>query len=781
MAERPASMGTPHKPKPLDNDTIRAIVGSEVTSAVGYLDGTIARERSNALKYYRGERFGNEVDGRSAVVMSDVQDTVEWIMPSLMRIFLSGATACRFQPTGPEDEAEAEQKTDYANYVVFRENDGFRNFYMWFKDALIQKNGIMKVFWDEADQRERSRHTGLTFEELTYILESPTEGTIEVVEQREYEGEATGQVQPALDEMGQAVLDERGSPIMVEAPPPVLYDVTLERRYTEKKICTEPVPPEEFIISREARCMEHARMTGHRMRRTVSWGIERGFDRAQLISLSETGANFGLHNREYVERRFQEYEYPRTGSAIDEATREVVIVEAYMNIDVDGDGYAELVQVYVGGESHEILTRDGEPAITRVDGDQPFIDITPVIMPHVFFGRSMYDLVGDLQLINSTLLRQVLDNSYGANNNRLGVSNKVDLDDLLVNRPDGVTRVDTDNPDVAGHIAPLPVQPLGPHTFPIIEFMKTVGEQRTGVIRLNQGLDAETLDNTMGGQARLMQQANQRIELIARTFAETGVKKLFERVCRLSVDHQDKPKTVKLRNKWVEVDPRSWNTNFDVTAEVGLGYDTREQEAFAMERLLEKQLIAVQHQGGLEGPFVTYSKVYNTLDKYTTALGVKESDDHWEDPNSPAMQQVIQRLRAMAEMQAQQGDPAMALAQGQIQNDQHKTQIEGLKAQAEDEFKREKLASEERIKIAEINARMMETAAKIEADSEAAATKLRAEAEKEAQRLENDSFNREMDRQKDREIASADRQAKISRGEDGSLTGTVSTADVEAG
>jgi len=352
----------------------------------------------------------------------------------------------------------------------------------------------------------------------------------------------------------------------------------------------------------------------------------------------------------------------------------------------------------------------------------------------------------------------------------VAVSNRVDLDDLLNQRPDGVVRVDTDGPDAGGHIMPMPVQPLGSYIFPIMEFMETVAEKRTGVVRLNQGLDAETLDDTASGQAKLMSQANQRIELIARTFAETGVRKLFELVARLTTAHQDKASVVRLRNKWVEVDPRTWGQEYDITAEVGLGYDTREQEAFAASRILEMQEKIITFQGGVDGPLVTLSNIHNALAKTTEAFGFKRADDYFADPNSPQMQQLVAQQKKAAAANQQQGDPAMALAQGQIQNDQAKVHVDAQKAQADEQFRRDKLASDERIKLAEIEAKtalerekivasMRETAAKVAADDARAAAQLEAQAQQTREKIEADVMNKELDRAAQREtrdVARAD-------------------------
>jgi len=801
---------------PMTESEIAALAGQEIVSAVGYLDGTIARERAQALKYYRGDKFGNEVDGRSKVVSRDLMETVEWIMPSLMRVFVSGDTIVRFQPDGPEDEDVAEQKTDYVNHVLFKDNNAFAIFYTWFKDALLQKNGIVKTFWDETSETRRTRHTGLTEDQLALILAD--DESAEVTEQDEY----LEQLPPMIGPGGE----------QIEVPPITLYDVTIERTHEIKKIIVEPIPPEEFIISREARSMSDARMVGHRSKKTVTEYLEMGFDEEQLISLSENGANFGLANTEYVERRHQEYEYPRTGSAFDNATRDVIIVEAFMKMDIDGDGYAELVRVFVGGTTHELMKwADGTPAVEKWDEISPFSDVTPIIMPHVFFGMSMYDIVADLQLIRSTVLRQILDNQYSMNNNRTGIlEGKVNLDDYLTNRVGGVVRVKGVE-SVSQALMPLPVQPIVQHALPLMEQLEQMKEQRTGVIRNQQGLDPDTLTNhTATGITRLMNAADQRVELIARVFAETGVKDVFRKILELSVEHQDRARQIKVKGRWVEMDPRSWVVTDNMTAEVGLGFDTREQDMLSSQLILDLQKTAVEMQGGVEGPFVTAPKIYNALESQVKASGKRHVEMYFEDPSSPAMQQIMEQKKA----EAPQQDAGMALAQGQLANekakmdqdgqvkaDQHKLDMDKL--QADNEQFDAKLATEERLKLAEIQSRenievakiqakqsemsakmsaettsqaieiqansvlerekmaasMAETAAKIQADDAKAAEKLRADAETARLKADADVFNKELDREEQRqarEEARADKQISITRNEEtGELSGTVTT------
>lgn len=659
----------------LDTDEIRSFVSAEAEAAIAYMDSDIAGERADALKYYRGDLFGNEVDGRSQVVMSDLQDTVEWMMPSLMRIFLASDQAVRFEPVGPEDEQAADQKTDYCNHIWMKDNEGFLNYYTWFKDALLQKTGIIKIWWDEFDKTARETLSGLTEDELAFILSQ--EEDIEIVEQNFYPG-----------------------------PVGMLYDVVLERTTPDGRVRIEPIPPEEFLVDRDARNDSDGTFMGHVMRKTVSEWAEMGFDWDQLVSLSDVGASPRLTNQEALARRTQEYQQPR-GGAVDEASREVIGIECYVRLDVDGDGYAEHVQVYIGGDSHEIMTRDGEPAIERVDDERPFVSLSPILMPHQFFGRSMYDLIGDLQKIRSTVLRQLLDNMYQVNNSRMAVDETgvVDMDEWLDNRVGGVARTNRPPHDV---YAPIVTQPLGPWCYPLLEYLETVGEKRTGITRYNQGLDAETLNDTATGLSRIMAAANQRIELIARTFAETGVRMAFKKILRLVINHQDKERQVRISNEWVPMDPRSWTADIDLTVEVGLGYDSREQELMAAQGVLQLQERILQFQGGAEGPLVTLKNIHNASKKYVRAAGLLEPDKYISDPESQNMQQMM----AQKAQQPPQIPPEIQLKQLEIELDRQQgersAQFDQMKLNAETELKLAEIASRERIERAKLGQKVEE-------------------------------------------------------------------------
>lgn len=745
-------MARRHSPgEALTTDEIESIVGNEILSSVGYIDGSIAQERANALKYYRQEQYGNEQDGRSKVVTGDVIDTVEWMMPQLIRIFMAADTVVSFQPEGREDEDKAKHKTAWCNHVFKRDNDGFTIAYDWIKDALLQKNGLLKCYWRETEEKWTTKHSGLTEEDVAFMLGS--EPDVEVLEQRIYaDPDAT------TDQV-----NEMGMPMA----PPVLVDCSLEHKRDVKRVHIEGIPPEEFLISRESRSMEHGRMKGHRRRYTISEALEFGFKEEQLLSLAETGSSFGLSNSEHVARRSQEYEYPRTGAAIDESTREVTLVEAYMDLDLDGDGRSQLVQVWLGGNSHELLEYEDETEGTggyayEVFGDPlPFIDITPIRMPHTFFGRSMFDLVGDLQVIHSTVLRQILDNSYQINNERTAIwEGKVDLDDMLVKRPGGVVRTKGPPGEV---ISGMPVQPIGQMLFPLLEYIEQQREGRTGVTRNAQGMDPESVTNdTAYGMMRLMAAAAQRIELIARLMAETGFKKLFTNILKLSIAHQDKTREVRLSGEWVEMDPRHWQVTYDMEAEVGLGYDSSDQELIAVNSVLADMEKIITFQGGAQGPILTLKNIHEALMAKVSAAGLKRPDRFYSNPESPEMQQMMQQQAEAAQNQPQ--DAGLMLAQGQIQNDQMKIQMDGQKAQADTEdkarshekdmlkiqieadLKRRQMELDADIRREEIAAKLDMKAAEIEATDEQNVIKLQAQADIEREKADRNSFERDQDR-----------------------------------
>jgi hypothetical protein len=673
---------------------IRAVIDGEIRGAVGYTSSELSNQRKTALEYYYGEPFGNEVEGRSSYVSRDVADTIEWIMPSLMRIFTGGDTIVRFEPQGPEDEKNAQQATDYVNYIFQRQNDGFLTLYTWFKDALLSKNGFVKVYWENYTEYKTESYENLSDDEFAMLLQDPE---VEALEHSE-----DAMVDPMTGVTSRT------------------HALKLRKKTETGKCCVIPVPPEEVLVNRyPVSPLKRNRFICHRRRVTISEVVEMG-----LMEKEEAESLQSYEDEDFNEERISRYSFDSTDnsdSPTGAANRYVWLAEAYVKLDVDGDGIAELRKI----------TMAGDRIIENEETDScPFVTVTPIILPHKLYGMSVADLVMDLQLLKSTVFRQILDNMYLANNGRyMALDGMVNIDDLLTSRPGGIVRVKTFD-------AVKPMQPplLGAPAFNLLEYIDTIKENRTGVTRYNQGLDADSLNKTATGINQIMSAAQSRIELIARVFAETGVKDLFYAILENVQKHQDESKVIRLRNEWIPMDPREWTSKFDLTVNVGLGTGSKEAQMAALLKTIELQFAALQ--GGL--PVVTPVNVYNAASKLLEAQNIKGNDLFFTHPEKMPPQPPQQDPAVVkAQMDAQvdqmkiqsknQGDQ-MKLAH-KAQSDQAKFQLDVQKEQAKIEMERTKLQMEMQMERERLELEKAKMMLQIELEKAKAATQMQMQRE----------------------------------------------------
>ncbi len=584
---------------------ILAILGREIHNASGFIGGELVSRRKKSLSYYLGQSLGNEQEGRSQVVSNDVLDTVESLMPSLMRIFTAGDNVFQCEGTGPEDDEMARQCSDYLNYVFYKENDGFLALYSAFKDALIQKNGILKIYWDDSAKTEREEYTRLTDDEFNDLVSDPQ---VKVSNHSEYE---------------EPITDDRGK----EVDKVLLHDVVIHRTKLYGQVRIEPVPPEEFLIERRCKSIDSANFVCHRTNKTRSELIEMGFDRDVVEGLPTGDPDYFTEDK-FVRHQNVDFSHGETDG--DKSTNDILVYESYIKMDANGDGKAELLKITSAGSgTGKILD------LTEVD-TIPFISMTPVIMPHRFHGRSVAELVEDIQLIKSTVMRQMLDNMYLTNNNRIAVQDgQVAMDDLLTNRPGGIVRTKQPPQNV---MMPIQAQPITEQASGMLAYLDSVKETRTGVTRQSQGLDADTLNKTATGQNQILTQSQMRMELIARIFAETGVKdlalKIFELVCK----YQNKEKIVRIRGKYIPMRPYEWKDRVNVSVTVGLGTGSKEQQLILLHSILQKQMEAINLQQNVYGPMVNLRNVYNTLKKLIENAGLNGVEPYFMDPDVGAAQ-----------------------------------------------------------------------------------------------------------------------------------------------
>ena len=658
----------------LADEDIKSILDEEIRGAVGYASSELSEQRKTALQYYYGEKFGNEVEGRSSYVSRDVADTIEWIMPSLMRIFTGGDTIVRFEPQGPEDEKAAQQATDYVNYIFQRQNDGFLTLYTWFKDALLSKNGFVKVYWEKYTEQKTETYEGLTEDEVALILANKDVEPIEY-SQDEY--------------------------VAQDGTVAKTFSLKVRKKSESGKVCVVPVPPEEVLVNKNPISpFNKNRFRCHRRQVTVGELIEMGL----IKSADEIPAS---EESDFNEERTARFSVDETDRSLDDSkdplSRLVWVEECYRKIDVDGDGIPE---------ERTILMAGGKILKNEEGYSAQLVTLTPIILPHKLYGMSIADLVMDLQLLKSTVFRQILDNMYLANNGRyMALDGMVNIDDLLTSRPGGIVRVKTFD-------AVKPMQPplLGAPAFNLLEYIDTIKENRTGVTRYNQGLDADSLNKTATGISQIMSAAQSRVELVARVFAETGVKDLFYAILEAVQKHQDQAKVIRLRNEWVPMDPREWTSRFDLSVTVGLGTGSKESQLAALAEEAQFQLAAIQ--SGL--PIILPENVYNLRMKALEAKNIKGGDLFYTHPSKfppPA---------------GPQQDPKMLEVQAGIQADQAKLQISAQKAQAGIQQKQEKMVHQVQMD----HARMQLEREKAEFQARMEREKALAEHQREVEKLE---------------------------------------------
>ena len=592
---------------------LKSIIGQEINNSMGFMGGALSSQRKKSLEYYMGEPLGTEIDGRSQVISTDVADTVETILPSLLRIFTASHQVVKCEPVKAEDVELADQATNYINYIFNKDNHGFSILYTWFKDALIEKNGIVKVYWDESEKVEQETYQNLNDQEYKLLI---ADDDVEVVKEETFVDEKAKEELEQIKLLAEAQGQEVG-----DIPTPKLHNCIIKRTTSSGKVKIENIPPEEFLIQRSAKTIEESNFVAHRVLKTRSDLIQMGFDKDVVENLPTQ--NSVTMNEERL-ARYTDIDEDPLADAPDKSGSEIEIYECYIKVDMDGDGVSELRKVIVAGSN-------GSTILENMSCDFiPFCSLTPIPMPHRFYGRSVAELVEDVQLVKSTVMRQLLDNMYLTNNNRVAVMDgMVNLDDLLTNRPGGVVRTKQPPSQV---MMPMQNQTISQQAFPLLEYLDTVRESRTGVTRYSQGLDADALNKTATGVNTMMNQSQMRMELIARVFAETGVKDLFTRIFELTVKYQNKERIVELNNKFVPVNPTEWRNRYNISITVGLGVGSKDQQIAMLNNILQKQLQAFQLQGNKEYPMVSLKNIYNSLAKIIEEAGLKNVENYFINP-----------------------------------------------------------------------------------------------------------------------------------------------------
>jgi hypothetical protein len=631
-------------------------LNAEADSAYQFMSGQNARDRTQAMRDYLRLPYGNEEEGRSAVVASDVFDSVEGMLPDLIEVFVSTDEAVRFDPVGPEDEEGAKQATNACNYVFYKQNNGFHILYTSAKDALMLKTGAVKWYWEEKRTPSFTTYRDVTEDALAmFVMQNPKAMILERSEQEPEEGKQPG-----------------------------LFTVKVKTVETKGQCKVVPIPPDELRVSRlhNSVLLDDCPYVAHVCRRTKSQIQQMGF-RVTDEDMKAAESEETTTDRELRDILRDDYMRSRP-DAQDPSQREGYLREEYVLVDFDGDGIAERRRILRLGQK---VLENEECSHVQIAG------WTPYILTHRFDGLSVADLTSDFQRIQTELIRQSLDNVALANNNESVVltdsagSPKANIDDLLNRRAGGIIR----------EFSPGAVRPYNEHwkgveAFPLVEMIDTKKENRTGFTRYSQGLDSNSLNKTAHGLQQIMNASQKRQKLMARIMAEALVAPMFRGIFKTLTDYCMDKLAFRLNGQFVQYDPQEWRDGYDMTINVGIGAGDKMQQMQMLGGIEAAQATAVQ-AGGL-GKVVTLSNLYNLQKRKVELAGFKDPGEFWTDPET--VQSPPQ--------QPPPPDPKVQIEGAKLQQDGQKfqatQQAEAQKMQADQAFKAAEAQKDRELQIA---------------------------------------------------------------------------------
>lgn len=765
----------------LDAESVRNLVKRMVDTARDYCQNDLAPTREKCWRYYNGEVDAKPKKGRSKAVDAVVRDTVDGILPQLVRVFASSQTVARYDAETPQEQELADQATRYAQYVFAKQNQGFRALHDHLKDGLVGAAGIFRCYCAHTVETTEERYEGLSQDEFLLLMSDESE-EIEVLEltQRTVGSAAPmappqppatpppgamppgppgpqppmppqppaggpqampggmappgppPEAMPALESAMEQAFPQ-GANIIPFRPgaltsPPVMevqIDCTIRRTHKRKRLVVDTVDPAEFIVDPRATTEDDAYCIGMDSIRPASDVIGMGVD-PEDVALVQTAREHDPTG-EKAARRPASATLP-DGPEDDASDRSIRVVDVVVRIDQDGDGIAERRRIIALGEDFTIVRN--EPT-----DECPYAVGSPILMPHCLIGQGIAQLVTDLQDIQTAILRQQLDSLYQAVNPRtIVVEQQVNVQDVVDNQFNGVIRA-----RAPGMVQPYVVEFVGQQAFPMVERMDQIRENRTGLSRASQGLQADALQSsTEFGVRAVIGASLMKIELLARTFAETSLNRLFRMILALAVRYQQEPLTITLDGEQFEVDPRAWRSDMNVTVNVGLGTGNEDERKAALAMVLAKQEQILQ-TAGPDNPLCDMSNYAEALHDFMQLTPYRQSLKYFKRPTPQDIAAFSQKMAEQAK--AQDGGDAQAKMakvqadaqakqqklQADAQNNQMKLKVQAMQGQQQLQLQAEKEKAAiqlQRMKEA-AKARLEEQKARIEAAQNA--TELEAE------------------------------------------------------
>lgn len=649
-------------------EELRGAISPIITDSISFVDSVLSPEREQATNYYLGKPFGNEEEGRSQIVLTELRDTVSGIAPDVLKIFFGPERTVEFLPKSAETVEEAKLQTDYIHFCFTERNAGFLESLSVLKDGLIRKIGIFKSWWDDSAETRAIVLRNVTDDELTTLGADDELKIVKVIETGVQDADDLPPAPPVDPQTGQP-----GAP----PQPQKLHTVHLTRT-TPGRLRVKALPPEEFIYNRLARDAETAILLGHRTMKTRGELLAMGVSEKDLDEYGSDATTLET-NTEAVARRADNGGVQMDADTT-ESNEQVSYVEAYMRIDVDGDGVSELRMLRCIGNGYHVVNGDGlgEP----VD-DHPFSLYIPDPEPHTLHGGSIADRVMDLQMMKSSVFRAQADSLSMALFPRLAyVEGQANVTDILNTEIGAPIRMRS-----VGAVQPIAMPYSGEMASPMLEYLDQVVERRTGRSKGTEGLDADALQSTTAqGVDAAVSGSRAQTEMLARIFAEMTFKPLFRRLYRLVQQNQPE-EYVKLRDRGVTIDPSAWEPELDVVVNVALGSTLIERKLQTIVATLAKQEQVLQTLGP-SNPIVSLPMYAATLQRAVELGGFRDVESFfkslppdWQPPAPPPPQPSPEM--AMVQIEQQKSQHAAQMKEMEFQQKEQDAQRQAAQKQAE--------------------------------------------------------------------------------------------------
>ena len=608
----------------------------------------MSKDRIRAVEYYQGVMRDTPSDkGKSQIVSRDVRSVIKKVLPSVVRTILGNEVVTEYQPMNEGDEEGAEQATDYVNHIVLPECDGYRAIEDAIHDALLLRNGILHVYFEEKTEAKVSSHTGLPDDAFAELVDSEDVQVLEHTERQEMV-----EVPPQMGPDGMPIPGPSMMPVTV-------HDLKIKRMVQKRDIRAAAVPRERFLIHPDAVSLDDSALTGSKTQVRRSDLVAMGYDKDLIFGLA-----IGDEDDDY--ERDERRDVVTNTDETHRANELVDYYDLYVRFDEDGDGIAELRHMcFAGGTGEKNLLMNEEA------DEVQFVDLKILSQPHQWEGISLFDDTHDIQRVKTVLLRQTLDNLYWQNNPQPTVQDGAIVNmDAVYNPEFGLPIRTKPGMDVRTALGFNQVPFVAAQSFAMLDYMDNEAQERTGVNDASSGLAPDALQNMTAKASAMIEQAGiGQTELMVRTIAE-GLRKFFRLILKLVVKHQDVPRTVRLRGEWVQYDPRSWNSDMDCTVNTGLGAGTRERDMQMVQFILGMQEKLLASLGPVDNPFVSPDNLYASLQKLVQAAGMKTPDMFFTKPDP-------EKIAAKAKAMAEQPSPEMMKVQAQAEAKKAELQMTG--------------------------------------------------------------------------------------------------------